>query len=282
MSTKEKISMTEFQEKIAAAMKEIGEEAFVYDAEETAPHQDLYDFIDNYAKEHQLYYTSIALPLVRGLMSRPTELISMNIEGITRYRGHYPHCLSVCKLLVSLVLPLENEEEDIALAAALCHVLPNKIEFKNLRKELEETYLMDPRIGEIIALITDDQDLTAMGQKLFFDHIQANKLALVVLLSDRANLIRQLYTMDIWTANQYIYETRTYFFPMCIYAKEHYPDIMPTVNVLMEKVRTMVDACAILLQRYETKEMELTQDIITLKEENSRLRVIIRQLKGED
>lgn len=241
--------------------------------------ENIYEFIEQYAKEKQLPYTMRALPLVKKLMGNEEKVEHVNIDGITRYRGHYEHGLLVCKLLITLVLPLKREEEDIVLAAALCHIIPNLYEFEDMKKTFTEEYQMDPQIYEIINLIIKDEDLSLTGQKAFYERIRKNRLALIVFLSDRANLVQQLYTMSMWSANQYVFETRTYFFPLCIYAKEEYPEIMPIVNILMEKVRTLVDACAILNNRYEQREMELTEDILSYQEENSRIRGFIKQLR---
>ena len=68
---------------------------------------------------------------------------------------------------------------------------------------------------------------------------------------------------------------------MCVYAKEKYPELIPVINILMEKARTVVDACAILINRFEKREMELTEDILAYQEENSRIRGIIKYLKQE-
>lgn len=242
---------------------------------------EMYDFIERYAIENNLKYTIESLPLVHDLMSEVAEVQCMDINGITRYRGFYQHGLEVCKLLIGLALPIEKEEEDIVLAAALCHVIPNRISCEEMHKELFEKRQMDPRIGEIIYLIINDTDLSLEGQTQYYNRIRQNKLALIVFLTDRANLMSQVYTMSFWSANEYIFETRTHLFPMCVYAKEKYPELIPVINILMEKARTVVDACAILINRFEKREMELTEDILAYQEENSRIRGIIKFLKWE-
>lgn len=241
----------------------------------------IYEFIEKYAKEKGLTQTLASLKLVRDMMSHAENIRNMNIDGITRYRGHYGHALLVGKLLINLRLPISSEEEDIVLSAALCHVIPNKYAYEEMKQILIEQNSMDPRICEIISLIINDTDLSFAGQKNFYDRIKANRLALIVFLADRANLVQQLYDMSIWSAREYIFETRSLFLPLCIDAKEMYPELIHTLNILMEKVRTLVDACMILLSRYETREMELTEDILSYQEENSRIRGIIRKLKEE-
>ncbi|MGN0356000.1 MAG: HD domain-containing protein [Muricoprocola sp.] len=240
---------------------------------------EMYDFIEQYARENNLKYTTESLPLVRDLMSEVAEVQCMDINGVTRYRGFYQHGLEVSKLLIGLVLPIDKEEEDIVLAAALCHVIVNKISYEEMYKELFEKRQMDLRIEEIISLITNDMDLSLAGQTEYYHRIQENKLAMIVFLTDRANLMSQVYTMSFWSANEYIFETRTHLFPMCVYAKERYPELIPVINILMEKARTVVDACAILINRFEKREMELTEDILSYQEENSRIRGIIKTLK---
>lgn len=242
---------------------------------------ELYDFIWKYATEKKLPYTCQALPLIRSLMGDVLQMADVNIQGITRYRGAYLHALEVCKLLISVNLPLDKEEEDIVLAATLCHILPNKISYSEMVDKLLFQCNMDSHVCKIISLIINDSDLSTQGQKTFYKKILNDPLTVLVYLADRANLVKQLYTMSFWSANEYIFETRAYVFPMCIAAKEKYPALVPPINILMEKVRTMVDACAILLARYERHETELTEDILCYQEENARLRRIIRQIKTE-
>lgn len=241
----------------------------------------LYEYIRDYAEKKSLNHTLTALPLTKELMENTSMVDHLNVDGITRYRGHFEHALQVCSFMINLGLPLESEDEDICLAAALCHVIPNAYNYSEMENVLLTEKKMDPRICEIISLIINDTDLSSQGQTLFYNSIKENRLALIVFLADRANVVQKLYSMSIWSAREYIFETRSYFLPLCIEAKECYPELIHVLNILMEKVRTLVDACMILLTRYETREMELTEDILNYQEENARIRGIIRHLKEE-
>ncbi len=241
----------------------------------------MFDFIDRYAKDKELTQTIVSLKLVRDMMGQQENVPHMNIDGIIRFRGHYGHALQVGKILINLQVPVDKEEEDIMLSAALCHVIPNVYDYEETKNILLNDNHMDPRVCEIISLIINDTDLSAAGQKNYYDKIKANRLALVVFVADRANIVQQLHDMSIWSAREYIFETRSLLLPLCIDAKEMYPELLFTINILMEKVRTVVDTCMILLSRYETREMELAEDILNYQEENSRIRGIIQRLKKE-
>lgn len=270
-----------FQQKLEQVKEEVGQELFSYDPDGTSEYQDIYQFIEAYAEKKQLFYTALSLPLVRGIMSAHSKSVQADLGGITRYRGHYLHALEICKLLISLVLPISEEEEDLVLAAALSHVIPNVIDFEDVYTEMQSRYHLHPEICRIIELIIWDEDISSKGLNRFFERVKEDKLAMIVLLADRGKLVQQLNTMPLLSANEYIYETRTYLFPLCLYAKETYPEFSAIITVMMEKVRTIIDACAILLKRYENTEMELTQEILKLKEENASIRRIIKELREE-
>lgn len=270
-----------FEKQLEQTKQEIGQDLFVYDQEVSGEYQEIYRFIEDYAGKKQLFYTALSLPLVRGIMSAHSKSVQANLGGITRYRGHYLHALEICKLLISVVLPLSEEEEDLVLAAALAHVIPNVIDFDDVYTQMQSRYHLHPEICRIIELIIWDEDISSQGLNRFFERVKEDKLAMIVLLADRGKLVQQLNTLPLLSANEYIYETRTYLFPLCLYAKEQYPEFGSIITIMLEKVRTVIDACSILLKRYENTEMELTGEILKLKEENASIRRIIKELREE-
>lgn len=279
----EKNTKVRFMEHIETIKRQIGLDVFEFDPAFMKGAEEQYDFVQQYVMEKQLFASAYALPLVRGIMSQSADCFSETEAGKQRYRLYFQHCLSVSRMLIDLHLPVSKEEEDYVIAAALCHILPENdsfVTFENLEEMLSWKYLLSSKITEIVRLITRKDGMSEENKKVFYEQIQKNKLALLVRLADRGNLVEQLYGLNSWSAHEYIHETRNFFFPMCIYAKEYYPDIVGPVSVLMEKMRCLIEVSEILLDRYEKREQQLSQEILALKEENSRIRGMIRSLKG--
>lgn len=166
------------------------------------------------------------------------------------------------------------------LAATLCHVLVELVDFPKKGAELTERYYLDSYVLELINLITRDDPLTEEQEIRFYERIRENKLATLIRIADRANLVEQLHRLPPWTAQEYIYETRTYFFPLCLYARDRYPELSPKVRVLTEKMRYMMEVIDILSARFRDSETALTREIISLEDDNFRLRSRIDHIGG--
>lgn len=238
-----------------------------------------YCYIRSYAEEKQLHNTALALPVVHYLMTRDAQKVTVRSNDAATHMAYFRHALSVCRMLIDLHVPVSTEDEDIMLCAALCHVLPENFRFPDIRDALTRQYLLNPAIAEILLLIYRDDDGSDAQRKAYYARVRSSKLAIMIRLADRGNLVEQLYGLSNLSARSYIYETRNYFFPMCTYAKEHYPELIPPVDVMMEKMRCLVEAAEILLGRFESREAELTQQILTMEEENATLKRMIRTLR---
>ncbi len=267
----------EFEESFIDAMELIGPEAFIVDEDDTQAYLSLYKFVERYALERRLLNTSIALPLVRAMMSREDIELPDEFKDAEEYAADFRHCLSVTRMLIDLHIPLTEEEEDILLAASICHIIPENITYKASKNRLTEEYHLDPEIHHVIMILFRKSELSESEQKRYYKRIQDHKLALLIALADRGNLMRQLYGISSWSARRYIYETRNCYFPMCIYAKEHYTELLLPINVLTEKIRCLIEIAEILLSRYEARETELMQEVLDLKEENARLKGLIQK-----
>lgn len=248
--------------------------------EVTAPAENAdYRCIQDYAEEKQLRNTALALVLVQYLMTRDGDKITVRSNDAATHMAYFRHALSVCRMLIDLHVPVPPEDEDIMLSAALCHVLPENFRFPDIRDALTRQYCLNPAVAEILLLIYRDDDGSDAQRKAYYARVRSNRLAIMIRLADRGNLVEQLYGLSNLSARSYIYETRNYFFPMCIYAKDHYPELIPPVDVMMEKMRCLVEAAEILLGRFESREAELTQQILTMQEENATLKRMIRTLR---
>ena len=271
--------MMHFQKKLEDTLSQIGPENLRYNEEEAWMYQHVYDFVWNYACDHQFINTAIALPVVRSLHDGTYRGTMKDADGANHRRPYFCHSLSVCRMLINLQLPFSEEEEDIALAAALCHDLKVHVPFPNKGYEMTEIYHLDPRVTEIMMLIYEGDCENDEDYQRVFERVRDNRLALMVRLSDRGNIVEELYTVSVWKAHELIYETRTFYMPMCIYARENYPELDTAVGVLQEKMRDLVEATDIFVTRYENREKELAEKILQLQEENSRLRIMIRKKK---
>lgn len=272
----------EFQDIFIDTLERIGPDVFSVEKDNSAAYASLYRFVERHALERKLLNTSIALPLVRGIISRQSIELPDEFKDASEYAADLRHSLSVARMLIDLHLPLSHREEDILLASCVCHILPENIPYKSSENRLTKEYQLDPEIHRLIMLLHHKGDLSPTEQRKFYGRIQEDRLALLIALADRGNLMGQLYGLYSWNARRYIHETKNCYFPMCIYAKEHYPELLGAVSILTEKMRSLIEIAEILLGRYEARETELVQDILLLKEENARLKSLIQKHQQED
>lgn len=273
------ISGKAFPDEIKQILRRIGAEVHP-ESEMDGVSGELYRYAEAYAMEKQLRNTAVALPVIRSRMVHAAEETASRFRNQNSHLAYYQHALSVCRMLIDLQMPIPAWEEDILLASTICHILPENIQLTDLSQELTVRYCLDPAVAETVGLIFWGDNEANSKQEQYYERVQQNKLALLMKLADRGNLVEQLYGISSWSARSYIHETRTYFLPMCIYAKEHYPALIGPVGVMMEKMRTLSDAAEILLSRYEVREAELTQQILTLREENATLKSLIGALQN--
>lgn len=261
----------EFAEMVREEILRIDPEILIEDDLSGFAWAELYRSVQRHASEKSLRNTAIALPLVRKQIFCSGGMRNSPFAGS---ETKLQHCLGMCRTLIDLDIPLDAEEEDLLLAAALCHVLPESNILCHLAPEAGRG--LNPEIFRTIALIRRDDSDSDERQRRYIQRVQENKLALLIRLADRGDLVSQLHSFSGWSARRYIYDTRNFYFPMCIYAKEHYPELIAPVSVLMEKMRYLIEVAEILLGRYEARETELMQEIQELQEENATIKGILR------
>lgn len=240
--------------------------------------QDLYDTLMAYACKNGLKNTVLSLNLVASFFY-PVNKEDVTYSHNDNYTSltYVDHALWVANMLVDIRPEITKEEEDIVLSVALCHTLVEKIAFPNNGRELVDIFHLDERILEIIYINLRDKTKRDMSD--YYRRIQENKLALLVKLADRSYVVGTLSSSTIQVAQGYIRDTKQNFFSMCIYGKEHYPDLYLSFGLFMEKMRCLVDVTDILSSRFIARENILNNEILALKEENARLRQAIRELK---
>lgn len=262
----------EFRARVQAALADIDPEYLSYDESEYWMIQSPYEYIQYYAVEHQLFNTAIALPLARGLHNGTHRKSSIVKRGVSYRLPYVIHCLIVCRILLDIGVSLPREEEDIVLAAALCHDMIEDIPFPNHGTELITECHLDPRVYETVKLVSKKKGFTEEEEREHFRCIMENRLALLVKLSDRSHNVEDLYNMSVWKVHEYIDETKNLVLPMCKYGLDHYPELHATLKLLQDKIRSLTQAAVILVDRYEAREQELKEQVRLLQEENAALR----------
>lgn len=267
------------QEDAQQIQKENPQQARQEDAQQAQVqiHQ-LVSLVEARAQSAGLKSVKKALPLIQKLMSG--EGLSAAAEK--RCQADLLHALEICEMLIDLHPGIAETEEDILLTAVLMHIYPENVVVQNLEEKLMIEFGLDPAVCEILLLITPERGMSGEEEQIYYERIQENKLALLAILADRGNIVQQLYRYSSWDAHRYIDETKVCYFPMCIYGKEHYHDLLGTISVLMEKLRSLIEVAEILLRRYEVREAELIQDILALREENATIKGIIAKFRESE
>ena len=240
----------------------------------------LYNTIETYAKERSLTNTLIALPLAKEWLG---SILRRSFTSDKNRATSLMHCLEATIQLMDLRIAISKEEYDILLAAMLCHDMLENVAFEANGDELVDVHHLDPKVLHIVRLMTRPVITNDESYQKYYDGIKKDKLAVLVALSDRGNLVEQIAGLSIAEATAFVQEMRAYFLPMCVYAKEYYRDIQMTVNVMMEKIRCLIDVTDIISSRYMKRDGAYRNEILALMEENARMRGMIGQLKaGEE
>ncbi|MDO4961802.1 MAG: hypothetical protein Q4E57_08135 [Eubacteriales bacterium] len=239
--------------------------------------ESLHSFIENYAEERGLKNTLLALPAARELLEGKIRKCSeFDREGVLN-QSYYEHCLQATKMLIDIMIPLSHEDEDILIAGALLHDTIAHAGFKRGGRELVEDYHLDEHVYKIVRVTTTIDGKTDEDLKEYYDEIAKDRLAVLLAMADRGNLVENLYALSINESLEYISEIRKYALPMCVSALERYPDVLIPMRVLMSKVHSLIDVTDIISHRYKDRKNTYEKEILSLMEENSRLRGLIAQ-----
>lgn len=244
--------------------------------------QQAYEYIEYYVIEKRLYNTAIALPLVRGLHNGSYRKYGVIKDGESYRLPYYIHCLLVCRMLVDLHVDMSAEDEDVLLAAALCHDLIEDMPFKNGGRELVDVYGLDERVYEVVKKVSKRKDFTIEEEAQFFDNIQRDVTALLIKLSDRGNNVEDLYNMSSKKLAEYIGETEKYFLPMSEYGLANYPVHISSIHILRDKIITLTTASEVMIKKLDDRNQKLRDERNQLKLENIRLREQWKELWEEE
>ena len=270
-----------FLREIHTVLEEIGTDTLSYHENEYWLVQAPYEYVEFYAVERQLRNTVIALHLARGLHDGAYRKSSVKRDGENYRLPYLIHPLLVTRMLIDIQVPLPRREEDILLAASLCHDMIEDIPFPRHGSELTEDYRLDPEVYEIVKLLSKRKDFTEAEERAFFHEIERSRPALLIKLSDRGNNVEDLYNMSFQKIHEYVEETEKYILPMCDYAREHYRELIPSVEILRDKIVCLTETAEILADRYHEREQALRKQAEKLREENLCLRETWRALRDE-
>lgn len=260
-----------FRKKVEEFLRGLDQNALAYNKDEYWMIFSEYEFLEYYSFENRLWNTCIALPLARGLHDGTYRRATITRNGTDHRLPYVIHCLRVCRMLAYLNLPVPREEQDILLAAALCHDMIEDLPFEKNGRELTEEYCLDPKVYEIVRLVSKRKNFTEEETREHFRAIQENRLALLVKLSDRSQNVEDLYNMRVDKIHEYIDETNRYILPMCQYGMTHYPELWTTLRVLQDKILCLTQTAETMVDHYETREQELRRQLKELRAENAKL-----------
>lgn len=235
------------------------EESFLYDK--------TYLFIKGYAAALGLTQTLRALPLVRRFHNGQYRKGEIDVNG-QKYRLPYVlHVLKVASTLISLHLPMSNDELDNLFAIALLH---DSIEdcseyFPEGGKELVTKYHFNPEVYDAVKLVSKKSGYTDAQLDDYFDAIKRNKYAILVKLADRSHNVEDLYNMKPEKLHKYVRETRTWIYPLTTYGKANYPELSNGFTILKAKIVSLTECTETIVDIYEDAIAEKDKEILELK-----------------
>ena len=242
-----------------------------YNVDEEFMYNTTYLFIKGFALGRNLTYTLKALPFVRKVHNGQYRKGTIAGKDGKEYQVPYVlHVLKVCSTLISLELPLTNDELDMLCLVALCHdVLEDAPEgfFANTDHEFVTTYGFPEEAYQTIRLLSKRSGATIEELNLYFNEIKKNKIALLVKMADRSHNVEDLYNMKIEKLHKYVDETRRWIYPLSSYAKANYPEISNGVTILKSKIMSLTEATETIVTLYDEKLKEKDKEIERLKEE---------------
>lgn len=229
-----------------------------YNCEEEYLYAKPYLFIKGYATAKNLVHTLKALPLARRVHNGQYRKGTVLVNGKECKLPYVLHCLKVASTLISLQLPLDDEELDILLAAGIMHDVIEDGEdvlTKNGQELLIE-YGFPERVLGIIRLLSKYSGASRFELNVYFNAIKKDKLALLIKLADRSHNVEDLYNMKLEKIHEYVEETRAYIYPLCTYGKAHYPELSNGITILKSKIVSLTELTEALIEMYEKKEVD--------------------------
>lgn len=246
-----------------------------YNVDEEFLYSKTYLFIKGFAIGRNLKYTLKALPFARKIHNGQYRKGIVKVNG-KEYRLPYVlHVLKVASTLISLSLPLDNEELDLLICIALLH---DSIEdaqdgfFKNGGYELVSDYGFPKEVYQTVKLLSKRSGATEEELNTYFNEIKKDKFALLVKMADRSHNVEDLYNMKVEKLHKYVEETRRWIYPLSSYAKANYPELSNGVTILKTKIVSLTEATETIVSMYREELKKKDEEIAKLREELSQLK----------
>ena len=278
-----------------------------YNIDEEYLYNKTYLFIKGYAKGRNYRNTLKALPLARKMHDgqhrkglQEVEVINHIVEMVPdesltddcsgkpvmkpviknvheKILVHLPyilHSLKVCSTLISLNIPLPDEEMDILLTCAILHDTLEDCDeyFPNGGEEYVTTYGFPEEVRDVIQLLSKHEGSTPLELNVYFNAIKKNKIALLVKMADRSHNVEDLYNMK--NIPKYIQETKDYFLvknSMVTYGKQNYPELSNALTVLKSKILSLTEASEVMYNKQLSIIKEKDEEIAQLKKQIEQL-----------
>ena len=234
-----------------------------------------YLFIAGYAAGKKFTHTPKALPLARRIHNGQYRKALVEINGEVVRLPYVLHVLKVCDTLISLNIPMSDEDLDILCTCALLHDALEDAEdfFPQGGVEFERDYGFPPIVGETINLLSKHSGADEYELNAYFNALKINKFALLVKLADRSHNVESLYVMK--NVPKYIKETRDYFLfknGLCAYGRQNYPELSHAITILKGKILSLTEATEAMLHRQNEIVAEKDANIAELEAEIKRLK----------
>ena len=240
-----------------------------YNIEDQPMYVKPYLFIKGYAVARNMRHTLRALPLSRTLHNGQYRKGTIVINGNICRLPYVLHVLKVCSTLLSLNLPLTNEELDILCCCALLHdSLEDSDEFfPKGGEELVSEYGFPEIVYTTIRQLSKRSGASQAELGEYFNAIKRNKFALLVKLADRSHNVEDLYNMRLEKLHKYVKETRDFIYPLCSYGKQNYPEMSDGITVLKSKILSLTELTETIVEQYEAKLSEKDARIAELEQQ---------------
>lgn len=223
-----------------------------YNVDEEYLYSRAYLFIKGFATGRNFNNTLKALPLARKLHNGQYRKGLVEVNGQMVHLPYLLHCLKVCSTLMSLNIPMTDEELDILYTCAILHDTLEEAEqyFPKGGIEYEQDYGFPAIVGETIKLLSKHTGADEYELNCYFNNIKRNKFALLIKLADRSHNVEDLYNMK--NIPKYIKETRDYFIQkngICSYGKQKYPELSNAITILKVKIISLTEATEAILEK---------------------------------
>ena len=233
-----------------------------------------YLFIKGYAVAKNMRYTLKALPLCRTFHNGQYRKGTAIVNGQVCQLPYVLHVLKVCSTLISLHLPLTDDELDILCCSALLHdsLEDAEIYFPKGGEELIVDYGFPAEVLNTIKLLSKHSGASQFELNEYFNAIKKNKYAILVKLADRSHNVEDLYNMKLEKLHKYVKETRDFIYPLCSYGKQNYPELSDGFTILKSKILSLTELTETIVAQYEDAIKEKDSRIHELEAEIEKLR----------